>query len=134
MINVHLFINGRETFGILFALLFPLAVAEITIIIFDILCRLFHVPVPSWLTIEDLYTVATLTGSLQTLLSLCCIGYQLYSGKLSAGLSTFSYLIEGFASTAFGVTLAVIGLSYNKLSHFTMHNTIEDHYKMRIIG
>ena len=115
---IDIFSNGHKVFGLLFPVLLTLAFISISIIIYELFCRLFAVrPAPGALdrtnsTMEALATIAVLIGSLQTVTSLCIVGFSLVSGELQAGVKAFAILIQGFASTGFGISIATINRGY----------------------
>ena len=120
MINfvISLFSNGQKVFGLLFPVLFALAFLSLSIIIHELLCRLFAMKlsqgssVKTGRTIDALSTIAVLIGSLQTVTSLCIVGFSLVSGQLEAGVKAFAILIQGFASTGFGISIATLNRGY----------------------
>jgi hypothetical protein len=95
-----------------------LALISLSIIIYELFCRVFSVQytqdvkVKTNSTMEALSTIAVLIGSLQTVTSLCIVGFSLVSGELQAGVKAFAILIQGFASTGFGISIATINRGY----------------------
>jgi len=120
MINfvISLYSNGQKVFGLLFPVLFTLAFLSLSIIIHELLCRLFAMKlsqgsrVKTGRSIDALSTIAVLIGSLQTVTSLCIVGFSLVSGQLEAGVKAFAILIQGFASTGFGISIATLNRGY----------------------
>ncbi|MBC8432373.1 hypothetical protein [Desulfobacula sp.] len=116
-----IFSEGRAIFGVLFPALFVLALVEISIILYEFLCRVGGVGFAK----EDRYrfvgavegvsNLATLFGSLQTIISLCLVGFSLLFGTLEVGAKAFALLIQGFASTGFGIATVIVGRSYLQL-------------------
>jgi len=115
---IDIFTKGNEVFGLLFPVLIILAFFSLSIIIYSLLCRLFPVkPGPdakagTERAMEALSTIAVLIGSLQTVISLCIVGFSLTSGQLQAGVKAFAILIQGFASTGFGISIATMNRGY----------------------
>jgi hypothetical protein len=115
---VSIFSNGHQVFGLLFPVLFALAFISLSIIINEFLCHLFAVRLTqdkkakTNSTMEALATIAVLIGSLQTVTSLCIVGFSLVNGQLQAGVKAFAILIQGFASTGFGISIATINRGY----------------------
>jgi hypothetical protein len=115
---VSIFSNGQKVFGLLFPVLFTLAFISLSIIIYGFICRVFvvkHAPDAAAkinCTMEALSTIAVLIGSLQTVTSLCIVGFSLVNGQLQAGVKAFAILIQGFASTGFGISIATINRGY----------------------
>jgi hypothetical protein len=110
----ELFKEGSAIFGHLFSLLFCTALAVLSLIIFDALCRIWDEPRETWIPgiTERLCTIAALLGSLQTIVSLCIVGFSLFMGTIQVGTKAFAILIQGFASTGFGIAVAILGRSY----------------------
>lgn len=108
------FTEGSAIFGHLFTLLFGTALAVLSLIIFDALCRIWNEPQEEWIPgiTERLCTIAALLGSLQTIISLCIVGFSLFMGTIQVGTKAFAILIQGFASTGFGIAVAILGRSY----------------------
>ncbi len=120
MSPVTIFREGCDTFGILFPVLFSLAFSEVYIMVNESLHRMSGRQITSSpeniRSIEQIYTIATLTGSLQTIISLCGVGYLLWSGHINVGVEAFSMLVQGFASTGFGIATAIIGMLWCKFN------------------
>lgn len=118
-----LYTDGTAVFGMLFPVLFLIALATLSFIINDLLCRTLGVARPDSEkianAIQDLSTIATLTGSLQTIISLCIVGFSMWFGTMQVGTKAFALLVQGFASTGFGITVAIIGQVYLDMFHRT---------------
>lgn len=114
----NIFSNGKAIFGILFPALFLIALAVLSIISYELLCRFGKAKLSEPAkykvceAIDGLCTLAVLTGSLQTIISLCIVGFSLWFGKLQVGTNAFAILIQGFASTGLGIALAMVGKVY----------------------
>ena len=108
-----IFRDGRAIFGHLFPVLFLIATAVLSIIIYDFLAHIGHSePVRAFKVIDNLCTLAVLIGSLQTIISLCIVGFALMHGHMQVGTKAFAILIQGFASTGFGIAVSIIGRTY----------------------
>ena len=118
-----LFSDGILIFGYLFPALFFLALIVISMVTYELLCRIGGITSSETgksktaNIIEGLCTLAVLLGSLQTIISLCMVGFLLCFGKLQVGTKAFALLIQGFASTGFGITISIIGRTHLQLFH-----------------
>ncbi len=112
-------IEGQRTFGILFFSLFGLGVVIISLILYSLLYRVMGGCISAarkhalQSDKKDFAKLAVEIGSLQTLLSLSAVGFMLLSGALSANTKTFALLVQGFTSTAIGVTILIIVRCWN---------------------
>lgn len=115
---VQIFREGTTIFGHLFFMLFLTALAVISLVIYDTLCKFWKEPVGKWMPriIDKLCTLAALLGSLQTIISLCIVGFSLWMGTIQVGTKAFAILIQGFSSTGFGIAVAILGRSYLMIS------------------
>lgn len=120
---MNVFIEGWSVFGVLFPVLFILGAAVVSMIIYEMLCQLGGATIPvdkrkrMLTTLDGLCVIATLVGSLQTVISLCIVGFSMWFGALQIGTKAFAILIQGFASTGFGITVAIIGRASLQLFH-----------------
>ena len=100
-----------------------LALAVISLIIYELLCKAGSVKLSVKgrqkvaQTIGGLCVLAALVGSLQTIISLCIVGFSLWFGAMQVGARAFAILIQGFASTGFGISVAILGKSYLQIFH-----------------
>jgi uncharacterized SAM-binding protein YcdF (DUF218 family) len=130
---INIFTNGHQVFGLLFPALFTLAFLSLSIIIYKLFCHVFAVKLEQDTTartnrtMEALATIAVLIGSLQTVTSLCIVGFSLVNGELQAGVKAFAILIQGFASTGFGISIATINRGYLYLFADETLRKKEDH-------
>jgi hypothetical protein len=109
--------NGLRLFGVLFPALFLIAQTTLTLILYEVMATAFTRHQPKTGTgdcINNLCATATLTGSLQTIISLCIVGHQILLGQMQIGTTAFATLIQGFASTGFGISTALIGRTYTQ--------------------
>ena len=119
----RIFSGGWSVFGVLFPVLFALAAAVLSIIVYEALCWIGKAKIPEGKrermasTLDGLCVIATLVGSLQTIISLCIVGFSMWFGALQVGAKAFAILIQGFASTGFGITVAIVGRSYLQAFH-----------------
>jgi len=115
--------EGFAVFGVLFPALFFIALATFSIIAYEALNRMLGEPLPEHTRnnlaryIDSLSTIATLTGSLQTIISLCIVGFSMWSGTMQIGTKAFALLIQGFASTGFGIAVAIIARIFLQVFH-----------------
>ena len=116
-----IFRDGRAIFGHLFPVLFMVATAVLSIITYNLLARVGRIELTETRelktnrAIDGLCTLAVLIGSLQTITSLCIVGFALMYGHMQVGARAFAILIQGFASTGFGIAIAIIGRGYLQL-------------------
>ena len=105
-------VDGVSVFGILFPALFLVAVWTVSLGAYMTLMWAFNEGTPKdWVfgATELLKSVAVMIGSLQTVISLCVVGYSILFGSLEAGPKAFGFMIQGFASTGFGIATAIFG-------------------------
>jgi len=118
-----LFLDGILIFGYLFPALFLLALSVLSIVTYELLCRIGGIAssevnkCKTASIIEGLCTLTVLLGSLQTIISLCIVGFSLCFGALQVGTKAFAILIQGFASTGFGIAVSILGKGHLQLFH-----------------
>jgi hypothetical protein len=115
--------EGLVIFGILFPVLSLIAVGVIGFATYGLLSRAWSVDLSEEESrlipriVDGLCTLAILTGSLQTIISLCIVGFSIWFGAMAVGSKAFAILIQGFASTGFGIAVAIIGEIYLRIFH-----------------
>jgi len=119
--------QANSLFGVLFPVLFALGLAQLSIILYECLLIITRVHIPLvWKEriksiIEGLSAAATLAGSLGTIIALVEVGLRLWAGKLNIGVHCLSLIIQGFSSTGWGISVALLGLIWNQIFNFQIN-------------